>query len=213
MHPESGVMITESTESSSGDASRQSIPADAATGSTENEKQTISPAERWLLVRENAYARAQKRCFMGGNPFEDWKSAEQEIDAQYKTGVGGEISLADSAEIAERVKKVLKGQGLGHMSVDALLRQHSECMDKLATFNRSVIESTSELAQKQTSLAQDSLTEAVKTLRSVTQGKFGADGMAKQAELSMKAVENAMSHIRTLAEAMTGMGPGGKKEK
>lgn len=206
-------MITESTSSSNDTSTRPSTPAGSASVSTENEKPTISPAERWLLVRENAYARAQKRCFMGGNPFEDWKLAEQEIDSRYTTDFRGEKSLADPAEIAKQVKNVLSGKGLGNISVDSLLRQHNECMDKLAAFNRTVIESTSGLAQEQTSLAQESLSEAVKTLQSVAQGKFGADGMAKQAELSMKAVENAMSHIRTLAEAMTGMATGGKKEK
>lgn len=204
-------MTTESTASSSSHASEQATPAGATPDSPEHEKQTISPAERWLKIRERAYASAQMRGFMGGNPYEDWKSAEREIDSEYHTDFRGKASLADPAEVAEEVKSVLSDFGVGHMSVNALLRKHKEGMDKLAAFNRTVIDSTSELAQKQTAVAQDALSEAVKTLQSVAQGKMSTDGVAKQAQLSMKAMENAMTHIKALAEAMTGISPRGKK--
>jgi hypothetical protein len=181
-------------------------------GSPERDKQTISPAERWLLVRENAYVRAQRRGFMGGNPFEDWVSAEHEIDSKYVTDAGGVISLTDSAVIADQVKSILSGYGLGDLSVDTLLQRHGQCMDKLARFNRTVVESTSNLAQRQASLAQDALSEAVNTLQSVAQGKVSTDGVARQAALSMKAMENAMSHLTALTEAMTGISCAGKTD-
>jgi hypothetical protein len=77
----------------------------------------------------------------------------------------------------------------------------------LSAFNRTVIESTSTLAQKQTSLARDALSEAASTLESVVQGKVNTDGVAKQAELSLKAMENAMAHLSALADAIAGLAP------
>jgi len=205
-------MTRESTASSTESTPRQAAPTSASSESPESEKPKISPAERWLLIRKNAYLRAQKRGFMGGNPFEDWVNAEQEIDSKYATDHGGMISLADPAVIADQVKSVLSAYGLGHLSVDTLLKRHSECMEELAGFNKTVIESTSKLAQRQTSLAQDALSEAVNTLQSVAQGKVSTDGVAKQAALSMKAMENAMSHLTALAEAMTGVAQSKSKD-
>lgn len=43
--------------------------------------QTVTPEERWRMVAEAAYLRAERRGFSGGNPTEDWLAAEAEIDA------------------------------------------------------------------------------------------------------------------------------------
>ena len=48
-------------------------------------KQPITPAQRWLLISDNVYARAQRRGFVGGDPLQDLVDAEQEIDAAYET--------------------------------------------------------------------------------------------------------------------------------
>jgi phasin family protein len=178
-----------------------------------NEKQIISPAERWLLIRENAYVRTQKRGFVGGNPFKDWLEAEEEIDAKYATDFRCAVSPADPAKTTEQVKSLFAVYGLGDLSVDALLKKHQDGMERLGAFNRTLIDGTSELAKQQASLVQDSLAEAVKTLQSVSQGNMSADGVARQAELSMKAVENALSHVRRLTEAMAGISPGGGKRQ
>jgi len=41
---------------------------------------TVTPEERWRLVAEAAYLRAESRGFSGGNPTDDWLAAEAEID-------------------------------------------------------------------------------------------------------------------------------------
>jgi hypothetical protein len=48
--------------------------ADAARG------KAVTPEERWRMVAEAAYLRAEKRGFSGGNPTEDWLAAEAEIE-------------------------------------------------------------------------------------------------------------------------------------
>jgi len=57
------------------------------------------------------------------------------------------------------------------------------------------------------------LSEAVKTLQSVAQGKLDTDGVVKQTELSMKAIENTLSLVKSLTEAVTGSAPGDRKDR
>lgn len=200
-------MITESSVSSSEAASGKTMSIGAGSDSPNTEKQTISPVARWLRVRENAYARAQKRGFVGGNPFQDWLDAEEEIDARYTTDFRGVSSLTDPVEVTNQIKGVLAGYGLGRLSIDTLLGNHHEGMKKLAAIDTALVDGSLELASEQTTLVQDALCEAAKTLQSVAQGKLDTEGVAKQAELSIKAVENTLSLVKSLTEAVTGNSP------
>ncbi len=206
-------MTIESSASSSEAALGKTMPMGAGSDSPDTEKQTISPVARWLRIRENAYARAQKRGFVGGNPFQDWLNAEEEIDARYVTDFRGVFSLSDPAEIANQIEGVLAGYGLGRLSVDTLLRNHHEGMEKLAAIDAALVDGSIELASEQTAMVQDTLSEAVKTLESVAQGTLDTDGVAKQAELSIKAVENTLSLVKSLTEAVTGSTPGDRKDR
>jgi len=197
-------MTTESSAPNSEAVSGKTMPIGAGSDSSDTEKQTISPVARWLRIRENAYARAQKRGFVGGNPFQDWLDAEEEIDAQYVTDFRGVFSLSDPAEITNQIKGVLAGYGLGRLSVDTLLGNHREGVKKLAAIDAALVDGSLELASEQTTLVQDALSEAAKTLQSIARGKLDTDGVAKQAELSIKAVENTLSLVKSLTEAVTG---------
>jgi len=202
-------MTTESSASSSETVAGKTMPTGAGSDSPDTEKQTISPVARWLRIRENAYARAQKRGFVGGNPFQDWLDAEEEIDARYVTDFRGVFSLSDPTEITHQIKGVLAGYGLGRLSVDTLLSNHREGMKKLAAIDAALMDGSLELASEQTTLVQDALGEAAKTLQSIARGKLDTDGVAKQAELSIKAVENTLSLVRSLMEAVTGKASSG----
>jgi hypothetical protein len=200
-HPEDEAMTTDSEASSSEKPARKGTPAKASSTSPGGKKLTISPAERWLLVRENAYLRIQKRGFVGGNPLEDWLKAEEEIDAKYATDFRGVFSLTDPAAITEQFKSVFAVYGLGHLSVESLLDAHREGMEKLAAFNRKLIDSTSELANQQTALVQGAVREGMKTLQYVGQGRVNADWVARNTELSMKTIENALSQVKALTDS------------
>jgi len=205
-------MTTKISASSSETVAGKTMPIGADSNSPATEKQTISPVARWLRIRENAYVRAQKRGFVGGNPFQDWLDAEEEIDARYVTDFRGVFSLRDPAEITHQIKGVLAGYGLGRLSVDTLLSNHHEGMKKLAAIDAALVDSSLDLASEQTALVQDALGEAAKTLQSIAQGKLDTDGVAKQAELSIKAVENTLSLVKAMTEAVTGSAPGGSDE-
>lgn len=195
-------MTTKNRASSSEQAAQKTTPDKAASTPPGGHKHAISPAERWLLIRENAYARAQQRGFVGGNPFEEWLQAEEEVDAQYDTDFRGVFSLTDAEEITKQFKSVFAVYGLDHLSVDALLEKHRDGMEKLAAFNRNLIDSTSELANQQTAVVQEAVREGMKTLQSVAQGWVSTEGVTKQADLSMKAIENALSHVKSVTASV-----------
>lgn len=46
------------------------------------QRSQATPEERWRMVAEAAYYRAEKRGFLGGNPAEDWAAAEAEVTEQ-----------------------------------------------------------------------------------------------------------------------------------
>jgi len=41
---------------------------------------SVSPEQRWKMIAEAAYHRAEKRGFESGHELEDWTAAEKEID-------------------------------------------------------------------------------------------------------------------------------------
>jgi hypothetical protein len=194
-------MTTGSKVSNNTKAARKRSPAKAASTSPQGKKKTISPVERWLLVRENAYVCSQKRGFVGGNPFEDWLNAEEEIDAKYDTDFQGMFSLTDPAEITEQFKSVFAVYGLDHLSVESILAQHRDGMEKLAALNRKLVDSTSELANQQTAVVREAVDEVMKVLRSAAECRMNTDWVTKQAELSMKTMENALSQVKALTES------------
>jgi hypothetical protein len=42
---------------------------------------TLSPEERYRAIAEAAYYIAERRGFQGGDPAQDWRKAEAQIDA------------------------------------------------------------------------------------------------------------------------------------
>lgn len=67
--------------------------------------QHVSPAQREAMIREAAYYHAERRSFQGGSNEEDWRAAEQEINARLAAEAGlvekGRRWLATAAGAAE----------------------------------------------------------------------------------------------------------------
>ena len=205
-------MTTTSSATSSAAASREPTPTEALASLPEGEKPKISPAERWLKIREKACLRAQKHGFVGGNLSDDWSKAEKEVDAKYDTDPDGE-SLTAPEQTASQIKCILDRFGLGDIGVDALLKKHKEGMERLAALNHTLIGGTADLASRQTALAQDALYEAMNALQSVAHGKLSKDEISKQAALSAKIMGNALSHLKAIAGAVTGTAKNRDKDK
>ena len=201
-------MTTKSTESSTENTAQRGT-SDAPPKET---AQKISPAERWLLVTEKAYARVQQHGFVGGDPFDFWLEAEKEVDAKYDTDFHSTFSQVDALQLTDQVKSVFGGFGLGHLGLDDLLEKHRSGLQMLTDHNRKVIDSTSELANKQTAVLQDAVSEAVETMQSFAQGKVSTDAVSKQAELSMRAIENVLAHFKTLTGSVMNTSAAPKKD-
>lgn len=204
-------MTTASSASKSAAISREPTPSEALASAHGRKKPKLSPAERWLKIREKACLLSQKRGFVGGNPWSDWKQAEEEVDAKYDTDPEGD-SLSAPEQISSQINCILKRYGLDDLGVDALLERHQQAMERLATLDHTLIEGTAELAAQQSALAHESLREAVNLIQSMAQGKLSTDAMTKQANLSMQIMHNALAHLRAVTEAATGIAQQTKKD-
>ena len=47
---------------------------------TNEERMSVIPEKRYLMIAEAAYFRSEKRGFVGGDVAQDWQEAEAEID-------------------------------------------------------------------------------------------------------------------------------------
>lgn len=63
----------------SSDTSSNANTADAPKG--REPAKCVTAEERWNMIADAAYYRAEKRHFVGGDPAEDWAAAEAEIEA------------------------------------------------------------------------------------------------------------------------------------
>lgn len=52
--------------------------------STKSSRQKFSPEQRNQMIAEAAYFYAEKRGFFGGDPMDDWLTAEAEIDSIFE---------------------------------------------------------------------------------------------------------------------------------
>ena len=48
---------------------------------TNQDRESVSPEQRYLMIAEAAYYHAERRGFQEGDPVADWLEAEKEIDA------------------------------------------------------------------------------------------------------------------------------------
>lgn len=60
------------------------VKASAKIAAQGNGQTTITPEQRFRMICDAAYFRAERRGFVGGNPAEDWVAAEAEIDVQLR---------------------------------------------------------------------------------------------------------------------------------
>ncbi len=165
-------------------------------------KVKITPGERWFLISERAYSRAQRRGFVGGDPFKDWAAAEREVDSQYQTESSSEFGNLDVAELTETVRRFYGGFGMGHLSLDTILEKYRLGLESIATRNRALIDNTSKLANDQTELFQDAVNDAMEALYSFSQGKVDINGdhLSRQAQRSTQAIENVLSYLKSMTD-------------
>lgn len=164
----------------------------------QSEKRTISATKRWLLISRNVYDRAQKRGFVGGDPFEDLSEAIHQVDDEYATDIKGLLSLSDPAELVEQFRNLFAGYGLGKRSLDQLLEQNRDALEKLAASNRAQPNGTRERA---TSLLRDAAGEAMQALQSITEGARAVEQRARLPGRPTQALLDMLSRLSNLADS------------
>jgi hypothetical protein len=111
-------------------------------------KQAVSPMERWRMIGEAAYYRAQKRGFLEGNPIQDWLEAEKEIDARYTVDFSKMLMVPDPSELMDQLHKAFGGQFPG---VDwfPLLDSQRNNVEALTEANRRVFQGGRDILNRQ----------------------------------------------------------------
>jgi len=111
--------------------------ADAKPASTGEKQSSITPEERYRMIAEAAYFRAEKRGFTGDDIAEDWFQAEAEIDRYLQAGkeppqgsaptakaIEQQVVAAlesDPAAISERVRAItLQALSEGHLDTQSI---------------------------------------------------------------------------------------------
>ena len=166
-------------------------------------KPKISATERWLLISKNVYSRAQRRGFVGGDPFEDVVAAIREIDDEYATDVGGLLSLTDPAELVEQFRNLFAGFGLGKRSLEELLAMHREALEKLAASNRELVNGAAERAERRVALLNEATEDAMDALRAMARTAAHIKEHAfLPSQPTQRAFGNVLSRLAALANSL-----------
>nr|VFK26249.1 MAG: Phasin protein [Candidatus Kentron sp. MB]VFK30793.1 MAG: Phasin protein [Candidatus Kentron sp. MB]VFK75234.1 MAG: Phasin protein [Candidatus Kentron sp. MB] len=166
-------------------------------------KKAVSPLERWTMVAEAAYYRAQKRGFVGGNPMEDWMEAEKEIDAEYTIDYSKIMTLLNPLEMMDQLGKIFGGGARTELRLDEILENQRKNIEALTNANKRVFQDAKEMMDRQTEMFKKIMDQAI---ISPVKGKSAKSASSKaaiqQAELIRLGVEKGLISMRETAESI-----------
>lgn len=166
-------------------------------------KQPVTPLERWRMIAEAAYYRAEKRGFFGGNPMEDWAAAEREIDAQYAVDLSKVMTVFDPSEMMEELSKAFGHVELPGVDVRSVLEAQRKNVEALTLANQRAFEAGRAMLDRQMEMLKQALSEASGALTDLSASKSPAKAAAKQGELFKQLMERALSTLREMTDLVT----------
>ncbi|MGF1612691.1 MAG: TIGR01841 family phasin [Gammaproteobacteria bacterium] len=166
-------------------------------------KQPVTPLERWRMIAEAAYYRAEKRGFFGGNPMEDWAAAEREIDTKYAVDLSKVMTVFDPSEMMEELSKALSHVELPGVDVRSVLEAQRKNVEALTLANQRAFEAGRAMLDRQMEMLKQALTEASGALTDLSASKSPAKAAAKQGELFKQLMERALSTLREMTDLVT----------
>ncbi len=213
-------MVKETTEtetkkspkkSPSGAATSRKTTTKSASGATTVDKpraktgtkQPVTPLERWRMIAEAAYYRAEKRGFFGGNPMEDWAEAERAIDAKYAVDMSRVMTVFDPSEMMEELGKAFSGVELSGVDLSAVLETQRRNVEALTQANQRAFESAQAMLDRQMEMLKEAMTEASGALSNLSATKSPTNAAAKQGELLKQLMERALANLREMTDFMT----------
>ena len=189
-------------------AKAKSTSARTATpGSIAQENPPLTAEERYRMIAEAAYFRAEKRGFLGGNVAEDWLEAEAEIDRMLREQ--GRLPSMTPEEIEQRVQGTLAtdpaviAAQVRAITLDALTRGHLDT-DALRRVTAAVVKGAREGAAPLGEHGGQALKEAMRGLDEALAGAAEAAQLAIQeaagrtGEFSRQGLKQAADDLATL---------------
>lgn len=186
----------------------KSTSAQTATPESAAEKNPpVTAEERYRMIAEAAYFRAEKRGFLGGNVAEDWLQAEAEIDRMLKEQ--GRLPSMTPEEIEQRVQGVFAADPgaiaaqVRAITLDALTRGHLDS-DALKRVTEAVVRGAREGAAPLGEHGGQALKEAMRGLDEALAGAAEAAQLAIQeatgrsSEFSQQGLKRAVDELATL---------------
>lgn len=181
--------------------------SNAAQESVAEKNPPVTAEERYRMIAEAAYFRAEKRGFLGGNGAEDWLEAEAEIDRMLKEQ--GRLPSMTPEEIEQRVQGALAADPAAIASqvraitLDALTRGHLDT-DALKRVTAAVVRGAREGAVPLGERGGQALKEAMRGLDEALAGAAEAAQLAIQeatgrsSEFSRQGLKRAADELATL---------------
>lgn len=166
-------------------------------------KKSVSPLERWRMVTEAAYYRAEKRGFFGGNPMEDWLEAEKEIDAEYTVDYGKILTALTPTDMMDQFGKIFSRIHLPGVDLDTVIDAQRKNIEALSDANEAAFGGARDLTRRQMEIFRETIDEAAKAIQDMKATPSAKDLPAKQAKVLQQAVEKALANMRELAEMAT----------
>ncbi|MDD3610527.1 MAG: DUF2934 domain-containing protein [Halothiobacillaceae bacterium] len=167
----------------------------------------VTAEERYRMIAEAAYFRAEKRGFLGGNVAEDWLQAEAEIDRMLKEQ--GRLPSMTPEEIEQQVQGALATEPAAiaaqvrAITLDALTRGHLDT-DALKRVTAAVVKGAREGATPLGEHGGQALKEAMRGLDEALAGAAEAAQLAIQeaagrtSEFSRQGLKRAADDLATL---------------
>lgn len=167
-------------------------------------KEAISPLERWKMIAEGAYYRAQKRGFIGGNPMDDWVDAEKEIDAKYTVDYSRVMTASNPSEMMEQIGKVFGGiLSQPNLDLDDVLESQRKNIEALTEANKLIFENTQDIMGHQTKLFRDTMEQITSSMKEAAKAKSSPkEAATQQAKLIQLGLEKGFTAMQEIAETI-----------
>jgi hypothetical protein len=181
--------------------------SNAAQESVAEKNPPVTAEERYRMIAEAAYFRAEKSGFVGGNVAEDWLEAEAEIDRMLKEQ--GRLPSMTPEELEQRVQGALAtdpaaiAAQVRAITLDALTRGHLDT-DALKRVTMAVVKGAREGAAPLGERGGQAIKEAMRGLDEALAGAAEAAQLAIQeaagrsSEFSRQGLKRAADELATL---------------
>jgi hypothetical protein len=166
-------------------------------------KGNISPMERWKMVAEAAYYRAQKRGFIGGNPIDDWMEAEREIDARYNVDYSKIMASFDPSEMMNQFAKAFGGI-FYQANIDDLLESQRKNIEALTRANKLVFDNARSIVDRQMEMFRYAMEQAVSSVKHVSESESESakDVAVQQVRVIELCVEKSLASMLDITESI-----------